>query len=51
MMLLSALDEQSQPRDNSEQPQAYLSDLKKAYPRVSKLEYFGQTDSAKTNYM
>ena len=25
-----------EPRDNSEQPQAYLLDLKKAYPRVSK---------------
>ena len=36
MILQNALDEQSQPRDNSEQPQAYLLDLKKAYLRVSK---------------
>ena len=36
MILQNALDEQSQPRDNSEQPRAYLLDPKKAYPRVSK---------------
>ena len=36
IILQTALDEQSQPRDNSEQPQAYLLDLKKAYPMVSK---------------
>ena len=36
MISQNALDEQSQPRDNSEQPQAYLLDLKKAYFTVSK---------------
>ena len=36
LILQNALDEQSEPRDNSEQPQAYLLDLKKAYPRVRK---------------
>jgi len=36
MILQNALDEQSLSRDSSEQPQAYLLDLKKAYPRVSK---------------
>ena len=36
LILQNALDEQNEPRDNSEQPQAYLLDLKKAYPRVSK---------------
>ena len=35
MILQNAPNEKSQPRDNSEQPQAYLLDLKKAYPRVS----------------
>ena len=36
MILQNAPDEESQPRDNSEQPQAYLLDLKKAYSRVSR---------------
>ena len=36
MILQNAIDEQSQPRDYNEQSQAYLLDLKKAYPRVSK---------------
>ena len=36
MISQNALDDQSQSRDNSEQPQAYPLDLKKAYPRVSK---------------
>ena len=36
LILQNALDEQSEPKDNSEQPQAYLLDLKKAYPRLSK---------------
>ena len=36
LILQNALDEQSEPRDNSEQPQAYLLDLKKAYARVGK---------------
>ena len=36
MILQNVLDEQSQPRDNNEKPQAYLLDLKKAYPRVSR---------------
>ena len=36
LILQNALDEQNEARDNSEQPQAYLLDLKKAYPRVSK---------------
>ena len=35
-ILQIALDEQSQPGDSSEQPQAYLSGLKKAYLKVSK---------------
>ena len=36
MVLQNALDEQSQLRDRSEQPQAYLLELKKAHPSVSK---------------
>ena len=32
MILPNAQDEQSQPRENSEQPQGYLFYLKKAYP-------------------
>ena len=36
MILQHVLDEQSQPKDNSEQRQAYLLDLKKAYSLVSK---------------
>ena len=35
-MLQNALDGQGQPTDCSEQPQAFLLDLKKGYPRVSK---------------
>ena len=37
IILQNALDDQSQPRDKSKQPQAYLLDLKKAYPRLGKL--------------
>ena len=36
IMLKNALDGQSQPILSREQPQAFLLDLKKAYPRVSK---------------
>ena len=36
IMLKNALDGQSQPILSKEQPQAFLLDLKKAYPRVSK---------------
>ena len=36
VMLHNAIDGQGQPTDCSEQPQAFLLDLKKAYPRVSK---------------
>ena len=47
MILQTALDEQRQPRDNSEQPQAYLLDLKNAYPRISKTILWKMLDQLK----